>query len=147
MGQRWLARWASEPFAYLTTVGRRSGRPHRIEIWFATRGGRMYLMSGGRDQADWVRNVRANPRVTVELGGEVHDGVARVLGPGEAEDQIARALLVAKYADAEDDLEAWGRTALPVVIEFSERTFRLAWSRAAWDSSLEASGRYLSTPL
>jgi deazaflavin-dependent oxidoreductase (nitroreductase family) len=116
--ERLLARWASEPFVYLTTVGRRSGRPHRIEIWFAARGRRMYLMSGDRDQADWVRNLQANPGVTVELGGETHAGVARILEPRERDDQLARELLLAKYGDAEDDLDEWGRTALPVVIDF-----------------------------
>jgi len=39
-GQRWPAQWASEPFLYLTTRGRRSGRPHQIEIWFAAHDGR-----------------------------------------------------------------------------------------------------------
>jgi hypothetical protein len=55
-----LATWADEPYAYLTTIGRRTGEPHRIEIWFAVHEGRVYLMSGGRDRADWVRNVMAN---------------------------------------------------------------------------------------
>jgi deazaflavin-dependent oxidoreductase (nitroreductase family) len=103
---------------YLTTVGRRTGRGHRIEIWFATRAEKLYVLSGGRDRADWVRNLQANAHVTVELGGEIHVGRARVLEPGDPEDQLARELLLAKYAAEEDDLEAWGRTSLPVVIEF-----------------------------
>src|SRR5690242_14327626 len=55
----WLARWAGEPFAYLTTIGRRTGRRHRIEIWFGVDDGRLYLLAGGRERADWVRNVQA----------------------------------------------------------------------------------------
>lgn len=118
-GERnWPAHWANNPYLYLTTVGRRTGRPHRIEIWFAARDGRLYLLAGGRGRADWVRNLEANPRVTVELGGETHSGVARVLEAGTAEDRLARALLVAKYRGTEDDLDAWGRTSLPVVVEF-----------------------------
>ncbi len=117
-GQHWTARWASEPYLYLTTVGRRSGRPHRIEIWFAARDDKVYLLSGGRDRADWVRNVQTNPAVTVDLGGETHVGVARVLEPGTAQDQLARQLLVSKYTGQEEELEEWGRTSLPVVIEF-----------------------------
>ncbi len=115
--QQWLARWASEPYAHLTTIGRRTGRPHRIEIWFAAQDGRVYLLSGGRERADWVRNLQANPQVTVELGDETHAGAARVLEAGPAEDRCARELLVAKYREG-DDLDEWGRTALPVVIEF-----------------------------
>ena len=116
--RQWLARWADEPYAYLTTIGRRTGRPHRIEIWFAAQGGRMYLLAGGRERSDWVRNLQANAQVTVELGDEAHAGAARVLPAGNAEDQRARELLVGKYR-AGDNLDAWGRTALAVVIEFS----------------------------
>lgn len=116
--QQWLARWAGEPYAYLTTIGRRTGRPHRIEIWFAAHDGRVYLLSGGRERSDWVRNLQANAHVTVELGYETHAGVARVLQPGTVEDQRARELLVGKYRGG-DNLNEWGRTALPVVIEFS----------------------------
>jgi deazaflavin-dependent oxidoreductase (nitroreductase family) len=115
----WLARSARDLFLHLTTTGRRSGRPHRIEIWFAAHRGKLYLLSGGRDRSDWVRNLQADGRVSVELGGEQHVGVARVLEPGTAEDRLARELLVAKYEPVEhDSLEEWGRMSLPVVIEF-----------------------------
>jgi deazaflavin-dependent oxidoreductase (nitroreductase family) len=117
-GQPWPARWAGEPFLYLTTAGRRTGGPHRIEIWFAVHEGRLYLLSGGRERADWVRNLQANQRVTVELGDGAHVGVAHVLEAGANDDQLARQLLLTKYADSEDNLDEWGRTSLPVVIEF-----------------------------
>jgi deazaflavin-dependent oxidoreductase (nitroreductase family) len=116
-GPSWPARWATEPFLYLTTIGRRTGQPHRIEIWFAEHDGRLYLLSGGRDRSDWVRNLQANPRVTVELGDETHVGLARVLQPGAPEDRLARELLLAKYGGTEENLDEWGRTSLPVVVE------------------------------
>lgn len=119
--QQWLARWASEPYAYLTTIGRRTGRPHRIEIWFAAENGRVYLLSGGRDRSDWVRNLQANARVTIELGDETRAGRARVLQAGTVEDHRARELLVGKYGQG-DNLDDWGRTSLAVVIEFSADT-------------------------
>jgi deazaflavin-dependent oxidoreductase (nitroreductase family) len=104
---------------YLTTIGRQSGKPHRIEIWFAVHGSRVYLMSGGRDRADWVRNILSDGRVSVELGGETHHGVAQVLEPGTYEDRLARELLVNKYEPIEnDDLTSWGRNSLPVAIDF-----------------------------
>jgi deazaflavin-dependent oxidoreductase (nitroreductase family) len=111
-------RWSDEPYLYLTTGGRRTGRPHRIEIWFAERDGRLFLLAGSRARADWVRNVQANPRVMVELGSETRAGVAHVLQAGTPDDRLARELLLAKYASTDDDLDEWGRTALPVVIEF-----------------------------
>jgi deazaflavin-dependent oxidoreductase (nitroreductase family) len=85
--QRWPARWAGEPFLYRTTIGRRTGRRHRIEIWIAGHDGRLYLMSGGRDRADWVRNLKLNQRVTVELGNETYEGVAHSIRPNSAEDR------------------------------------------------------------
>lgn len=105
-------------FGYLTTTGRVTGRPHRIEIWFALRGGTVYLLSGGRERSDWVANLLADPRVTFELGGEIGKARARVLEPGTDEDALARRLLVAKYTSRDpDDLTEWGRTALPVALD------------------------------
>jgi deazaflavin-dependent oxidoreductase (nitroreductase family) len=72
--QPWPARWADAPYAYLTTMGRRTGRPHRIEIWFAAQDARVYVLSGGRERSDWVRNLQPNGQVTVELGDETHAG-------------------------------------------------------------------------
>lgn len=115
--QLWLTRWASELYMYLTTNGRQTGRPHRIEMWFAAEDGRMYMLSGGRDRSDWVKNLQANAQVKVELGDETNPGEARVVEAGTLEDQRARELLVAKYQNGED-LDEWGRTSLPIVIEF-----------------------------
>ena len=115
---RWLARASHQPFAYLTTTGRRSGRPHRIEIWFAVEDNRLYMMSGGHRRADWVRNLQANPQVTVELDGETREGAARIVQAGTREDARARELLVEKYR-AGNNLDEWGKTALPVVVTFA----------------------------
>lgn len=77
-------------------------------------------MSGGRDRSDWMRNLQANPQVTVELGAETRAGQARVLQAGAVEDQRARELLVGKYATPENRLDDWKRRSLPVVIEFPD---------------------------
>jgi hypothetical protein len=42
-----------EHLCYVTTAGRRTGRPHTIEIWFAADGGSLFLISGGGDRSDW----------------------------------------------------------------------------------------------
>ena len=104
-------------YCYVTTTGRISGRPHTIEIWFAAHEGRVYLLSGGGDASDWVRNIRANPTVGLRIGD--HDYIARAYVVQEPdEDELARALLVGKYGPrTSDDLEEWRRTALPIAIE------------------------------
>ena len=60
---------ASLGFCHLTTTGRLSGNPHRIEIWFVFADETIYLMAGDRDRSDWVRNLMASPDVVVEVGG------------------------------------------------------------------------------
>lgn len=107
-------------FCYITTTGRRTGKPHRIEIWFAgERDSRtIYVLAGGRDRADFVRNAMADPRVTVRIGDREGDATARVLDPDTAEDARARRLLLAKYQQpGKGDLESWASTALPVAFD------------------------------
>lgn len=113
-----LHKWATEKFAYLTTTGRTTGNPHRIEMWFAAENGNVYLLSGGRDTSDWVKNLQANPNVTVELGTDTFTGMAEVLAPDTPEDERARQLLVEKYTPYDSDLDDWRRRSLPIVIRF-----------------------------
>ena len=107
-----------QPFCYLTTTGRRTHQPHEIEIWFARHGKTVYLLSGGRDTADWVRNLQRDPRVSVRIGNSTHQATARVVEPGTDEDALARRLVLEKYqTPAGAELEEWGRTALPVALD------------------------------
>jgi deazaflavin-dependent oxidoreductase (nitroreductase family) len=104
-------------YCYLTTTGRNSGSPHTIEIWFARRGDRVYLLAGGGDQSDWVRNLRREPRVGLRLGSDDMICRARVVEDPE-EDALARRLLLEKYGPrSSDDLAEWGRTAVAVAVE------------------------------
>ena len=50
----------------ITTTGRRSGRSHRIEIWFYRAGGTIYL-SSQPGRKDWYANLLANPAFTFHL--------------------------------------------------------------------------------
>jgi deazaflavin-dependent oxidoreductase (nitroreductase family) len=117
----WLAAYADQSVCYLTTVGRRSGHPHRIEIWFATTGGPLYLLAGGRERADWVRNLTADAHVLVELAGEVRRGQGRVIAAGTPEDQLARELVLAKYtARGNANLADWSRDSLAVAVDLGD---------------------------
>jgi deazaflavin-dependent oxidoreductase (nitroreductase family) len=108
--------FAADDFCYLTTIGRVSGQPHTIEIWFALGGDALYLLSGSHT-SDWVKNLLRVPDITVRLGETTFVGRARVVAQ-PAEDALARRLVLAKYQPrASDDLSGWGRTALPVAID------------------------------
>ena len=54
----------------ITTVGRRSGEPRRIEIWFYRYDGRIFL-SGSPGSRDWYANLVAHPDFTFHLKGSV----------------------------------------------------------------------------
>ena len=55
-------------FLYLTTTGRTSGEPRRIEIWFVELGGRYYLVSEKGAASHWVQNLKKEPRVRFSVG-------------------------------------------------------------------------------
>ena len=111
---------AEENFCYLTTTGRISGRSHTIEIWFALNGQTLYMLSGGRDKSDWVKNALNTPAVQVKINNSILSGQARLVNNTE-EDALARKLVFEKYVPrSSDDLVDWARTSLPVVVDIVE---------------------------
>ena len=104
-------------YCYITTKGRRSGSPHTIEIWFALHDDVVYLLAGGGEASDWVKNVKHDPTVGLRLGERDLICRARLVDdPGE--DALARRLLLEKYGPGySGDLQGWGRTALALAID------------------------------
>ena len=109
---------AGEDYCYLTTTGRVTGKPHKIEIWFGLNGNSLYLLSGGMDKSDWVKNMMKNPSVTVKVGKHTFKATARLV-TDEQEEMLARNLLADKYNErnANGSLGKWARTALVVGID------------------------------
>jgi deazaflavin-dependent oxidoreductase (nitroreductase family) len=87
------------PYLYLTTVGRNTGLPREIEIWFVMHGGSFYVFAEGFHQAQWVKNIARNPSVRVRVGDQTLDAVARALDEASdaAEWRTAQELARAKY--------------------------------------------------
>ena len=111
---------AADDYCYLTTTGRRTGRPHRIEIWYAAHDDTLYLLSGGRTSSDWVQNLQAEPEVRVELDGVTRTARGRVLEDGDEADR-ARSMVFAKYDPrSEDDLRPWRDASLPVALDLGD---------------------------
>ena len=109
---------ASDDYCYLTTTGRRTGSPHRIEIWYAAAGDTFYLLAGGGRRSDWVRNIEATPEVTVELGGETRSASGRVLDADTDEDAQARSIVFEKYRPRySGDLTQWRTESLSVALD------------------------------
>jgi len=111
---------AGEDYCYLTTTGRVTGRPRESEIWFGLHGS-LYMLAGGRERADWVKNLRADPAVTVRIADQQLPGEARIVDDPE-EDALARRLLFEKYSPRYGgSLDDWRANALPVAVDFDER--------------------------
>lgn len=109
---------ADDDFCYLTTRGRRTGAAHEIEIWFALEESTIYMLAGGRDRSDWVRNITAEPTVSVRLREQTYAATARVLSDDGAESELARRVVFEKYQPRySGSLENWRHDALPVAID------------------------------
>ena len=83
---------ARAPLVFLTTIGRTTGRPRTVELWFTYHQGFLYLL--GHADAHWVRNLTSNPRVTVEIDDTSFAGTASFDDENRA---LAYRLFEAKY--------------------------------------------------
>jgi len=102
----WLDQHVDEECCSLTTTGRRTGRRHEIEIWFAVAADVLYMVAGNPRPADWYLNALANSAVTLRLGGDTRTARARPVSDAD-ERRLVGDLLDAKhptYSDASLDL-------------------------------------------
>lgn len=87
---------ANEREVRLTTIGRKSGKPHKVILWIATDGRRLFIRSGQGMKRDWPQNLAANLQATLRLGGQDIKVTARhVAEPAEA--RVLSRLVRAKY--------------------------------------------------
>jgi deazaflavin-dependent oxidoreductase (nitroreductase family) len=90
----------NEPqFLYVTTTGRRSGKPHEIEIWFVEYAGVFYIVAENRERAHWVQNIRQTPAIIVRVGDQTFPATGRALY-ADSEPALAESvshLMDAKY--------------------------------------------------
>jgi deazaflavin-dependent oxidoreductase (nitroreductase family) len=86
-------------FLYLTTIGWKTGKQHRIEIWFVEYNKRYYLISERRKHAHWVQNIVHNPNVSFTVGHETFEGTARIVDPDKESNSTAEVskLMDTKY--------------------------------------------------
>ena len=84
----------------LITRGRRTGRLHRVELWFASEPGRMHLMAYARRHGlgtDWYQNLRRQKSASIEVGNRRYRGTwERIPDPVAALHRITD-LFIQKY--------------------------------------------------
>jgi deazaflavin-dependent oxidoreductase (nitroreductase family) len=104
------------PVALLTTTGRKTGEPRVSPLLFLREGNRIVLVAskGGSDTHPmWYLNLKANPKVSVQIRDEVLQLTAR----DATEEERARywPKLVEMYSSFED-YRSWTNRVIPIVI-------------------------------
>jgi deazaflavin-dependent oxidoreductase (nitroreductase family) len=106
----------------ITTTGRRTGLPRRIEIMFHNIGGRIYISGLPRasHKRAWLLNLEADPRLTVHLTGAVRadlPATARVIDY-EAERRSIMPVIAAVWR--RDDVENMVRWSPLIEVTFTD---------------------------
>ena len=83
----------------ITTYGRKSGKPSNRIIWITALDGKLYVRSGLGMTRDWPKNLKANGRAILHIGGREVPCQARYVSDA-AEARAMHAPVKAKY-DAE----------------------------------------------
>ena len=115
-----LANVGSQKFIHLTTKGRRSGKLHTVELWFAVGNGKVFLSHEG-EETDWMKNIKKNSQVSFEIGGKNFNGKARHLDDGTEETWTGKMALYEKYYGkaAKEVIEDWFSLSKLIAIEES----------------------------
>ena len=104
----------------ITTTGRTSGEPRRIEIWFYRYDGRIFL-SGSPGTRDWYANLLVHPEFTFHLKGSVHADLPAVADPitDEAERREIIAGILDEIGRGYGALEEWVERSPLAEVEFA----------------------------
>jgi deazaflavin-dependent oxidoreductase (nitroreductase family) len=104
------------PVVLLTTTGARTGRRTTTPVGFGVDGGRVFVVAskaGAPANPAWFHNMRANPSVTVELGGSSYEARA-VIAEGSERDRLYG--LIAVQVPAFGEYEKNTDRTFPVVV-------------------------------
>ncbi|BAX94648.1 nitroreductase family deazaflavin-dependent oxidoreductase [Mycobacterium shigaense] len=108
--------FGNAPVALLTTTGRKTGEPRVSPLLYLREGNRVILVAsrGGSDKHPlWYLNLKANPKVSVQIKDEVLQLQARDATEAERSEYWPK--LVAMYPTFED-YKSWTDRVIPIVI-------------------------------
>jgi len=91
-----LMKVRSQKFIRLTTKGRKTGRLHTVELWFAASDVKVFLSHEGKE-TDWMRNIKQNGEVSFEIGGKNFTGKAHYVEAQAEEVWQCKVALYEKY--------------------------------------------------
>ncbi|SFY34192.1 nitroreductase family deazaflavin-dependent oxidoreductase [Streptomyces atratus] len=99
----------------LETTGRTSGLPRRTPVGGRRTGQEFWLVSEYGDKSQYIRNIRADPRVRVRIAGRWYDGIAH---PLPQDDARARLRTLPRYNSAV--VRAVGTNLLTVRVDLAD---------------------------
>ena len=94
---------ADGKYIYLTTIGRKTGNPHTVELWFAVAMGNIYLSHEGAD-TDWMKNILTDNTVGFTINGHRFKGQAHIFREGAVFEIGKHALYRKYYGEASNDV-------------------------------------------
>ncbi len=86
--------------ANLTTIGRKTGRDHKVHLRFVFYNGKFYV-SRRNPESDWLKNILKNPCVSIEVDGKNVRGKASIV----KDDELRRKVSSLKYSDERASIE------------------------------------------
>ena len=105
----------------ITTTGRRTGRPRRIELVFHVIDGKV-VISGSPGRRDWYANLVADPHITFHLKGPVQADLPAVARPIIEPTERRRVMeAVTRNCQAEDRFEVFYRRSPLVEVRFEDK--------------------------
>jgi deazaflavin-dependent oxidoreductase (nitroreductase family) len=72
-------------FLYLNSIGWKTAKPRRIEIWFVEHDKKYYVASERKKRARWVQNILHNPKISFTVDNRRFEGYARMIDDRELE--------------------------------------------------------------
>jgi deazaflavin-dependent oxidoreductase (nitroreductase family) len=118
--KRTIESFKDEKYIHLTTLGRRTGEPHEVELWFALGDGKLYLSHEG-EHTDWMKNLANNEKVSAKIGSLKFDTSAKILKEGRSRDVGAKALYEKYYQPAKKEvIDDW--FSLSTVVELTPKS-------------------------
>jgi deazaflavin-dependent oxidoreductase (nitroreductase family) len=85
--------WGGRPLLLLTTTGAKSGQRRTNPMMYLREGDRFFVFAskgGAPTHPDWYHNLLAHPNVTVELGDQTYQAIAKPVTGGERDQIYAR---------------------------------------------------------
>ena len=105
----------------ITTTGRRSRRPRRIELVFHNIDG-MIVISGSPGRRDWYANLVADPHITFHLKGPIQADLRAIARPITEPVERRRVMeAVARNWGAEDRFEVFLRRSPLIEVLFDDQ--------------------------